>query len=91
MKDQLNTHPKATAEIEQAEKLVDKINESDKVETGKLNRLKRIIDDIKNGTSEVGKLMGSVQGLKEPASKLIDGYNMIAGLFGQSPIDNFLK
>ncbi|MBD5770746.1 COR domain-containing protein [Marinomonas colpomeniae] len=91
MKDQLNTHPKATAEIEQAEKLVDQISESDKAEKGKLSRLNGIINNIKNGTSEVGKLMNSVQGLKDPTSKLIDGYNMIAGLFSQPPIDNFLK
>jgi internalin A len=91
MKDLLNDNVNATAEIEKAEQLVNQINDSDKPEKGKLSRLRGMIDKIKNGTSEVGKLVDSVQGLKEPASNLIDGYNIIAPLVNMPTISNFLK
>ncbi|WP_417504797.1 COR domain-containing protein [Marinomonas gallaica] len=91
MKDLLTNNANATAEIEKAEQLVNQINDSEKIEKGKLSRLKGIIDKIKNGTSEVGKLMESIQGLKEPASNLIDGYNVIAPLIGVPSVSNFLK
>jgi internalin A len=91
MKDLLTNNANATAEIENAEQLVNQINDSEKIEKGKLSRLKGMIDKIKNGTSEVGKLVDSVQGLREPTSSLIDGYNAIAPLVNMPTIGNIFK
>ena len=81
-----------TQELGKAQQAIDQLEDADQAGTkaarGPLARLKRLVEQIGDAESRLGRLIKRIEGGGDTARQAIDLYNRLAPFCGLSPVPN---